>query len=207
MRRGSLAGLLELIARMLEERGALAIYGGPGTLRTRLALLACSRFSPCLYVGAGRHARLEVLPAWVTARRVLSFYDELLEVVKATGLVKRGAVRSIVVDELLANLVPYRASLSESVVARMLLTEIELLREFAERGGKAIVVCGEDPRTGGPLALRYLRRLRPRLLRTSVSESVLTVEERDLADPLTVLWRTEVDAGEVERACARSLSS
>jgi len=33
------------------------------------------------------------------------------------------------------------------------------------------------------------------------------VEERDLADPLTVLWRTEIDADEVERACARSRSS
>lgn len=150
---------------------------------------------------------MEDLPGRVTVARTMSFYDELLVLIKAVGLVKSGAVKAIAVDELLANLVPYRASLSESIVARMLLAEVELLHSLTEYGGKAIVVCSEDPRTGGPLALRYLRRLKPRLLRTSVAERVLTVEERDLADPLTVLWRTEIDADEVERACARSRSS
>ncbi len=207
MCRKSLERLLDLFAELLEERGALVIYGGPGTLRTRLALLACSRFSPCLYVGTGRHARLEELPGGVVAVPATSFYDELLGVIKASGLVRSGALRAVAVDELLANLAPYRASLSESVVARMLLTEIEVLRLLAERGGKVIIVCSEDPRTGGPLALRYLRRLKPRLLRTSVVEGVLTVEERDLADPLIVLWRGKVSTDEVESACARSRSS
>jgi|GEM_PF-1110882 hypothetical protein len=207
MRSKSLASLLNLLSTALEERGALVIYGAPGTLRTRLAFLLCSRFKPCVYIGAGRHARLKRLPEGVLAGSTTSFYEELLKVLECTGLVKNGAVRALAIDELLANIVPYRASLSESIVMRMVLTEIQLIRSLVERGGKSIIVCGEDPRTGGPLALRYLRQLKPHLLRTSVVEGVLSVEERELGDPVAVMWKAEVEAGEVEKSCEALLLS
>lgn len=207
MRNRSLASLLNLLSIALEERGALVIYGAPGTLRTRLTLLLCSLLKPSVYIGTGRHARLKRLPEGVSAGSTTSFYEELLKVLECLGLVRRGAVRALAIDELLANIVPYRASLSESVVARMVLTETQLIHSLVEYGGKAVVVCGEDPRTGGPLALRYLRQLRPRLLRTSIDEGILSVEERELGDPLAVVWRVEVEVEEVEKACETSLSS
>lgn len=201
MRVGNLADLLDLLSRVLGERGALLLYGAPGTLRTRLTLLLCSRLKPSLYIGAGRHSRLKRLPPGVQACLTPSFYEELLKVVESLGLVRSGQLRALSIDEFFANLEPYRASLSESYVSRMALAEVHLLRTAVEHGGAVVIVCGEDPRTGAPLAFRYLRRLRPRLFRTTIEEGNLVVEERDLGDPLFALWKAEVPVEEVLEAC------
>lgn len=198
--------LSDFLARRL-DRGVLVLYGGPGTFRTRLALLLCERMAPSLYIGAGRHARLKVASRGVTLRAAVSFSDELLSVIECAGLCKQGRVKLVAIDEFLANLVPYRASISESHVYRMALTEASILNMARDFGCKILLVCAEDPRTGGPLTIKILRRLKPRLVRSAVENGLITLEERDLADPLIALGRVEAYIEEVEGACGASRRS
>ncbi|MEM1869584.1 MAG: hypothetical protein QW517_00515 [Thermofilaceae archaeon] len=183
------------------DRGVLVLYGGPGTFRTRLTLLLGEQLAPSVYIGAGRHARLKVTLRDVEVRAATSFYDELLTAIECIGFCKQKKVKLVAIDEFMANLVPYRASLSESYVYRMALTEVSVLSLAVEAGCKVLLVCAEDYRTGGPLTIKILRRLKPRLVRTIVEDEVLTLEERDLADPLIALGRFEISVREVEEAC------
>ncbi|MEM0267008.1 MAG: hypothetical protein QXV98_00145 [Thermofilaceae archaeon] len=192
--------LLTFLTKRL-DKGALVLYGGPGTFRTRLALFLCEQLAPSFYIGAGRHARLKVILRGVEVRAVTSFYDELLTTIECVGFCKQEKVKLVAIDEFMANLAPYRASLSESYVYRMALTEVSVLGLAVEAECKVLLVCAEDYRTGGPLTIKILRRLKPRLVRTVVVNGVLTLEERDLADPLIALGRFEVDVEEVEKAC------
>jgi len=198
MRRRSARRLAEWLSRLLEEGGRLVLYGPPGSFRTRLALAVASRLRPAAYLGAGRHARLGELPPGVEGLSTSSFYEELLNVIRALGMARRGMLRALVLDEFMANLVPYRAVLNESYIMRMALAEVHVLRLVAEAGGRVLLVCGEDPRTGGPLGARYVRLLKPVLVRLEAVEGSLVVEERDLADPTLILGRAEAALEEVE---------
>ena len=183
--------LADFLKRRLEG-GSLVIYGRPGSLRTRAAFLLCRQISPSLYLGTGRHARIKKIPSGVQYFPTTSFYEELLKVIEIVGLCRRGAVKLAALDEFLANVVPYRASLSEAYVARMALTEVNLLRVAREAGCSVVVVCAEDRRTGGPLALKVLRQLKPKLIRLAVENGTLAAEERDVGDPLLMHARVEV---------------
>lgn len=198
MRRRSAKQLVEWLSTLLGEGGRLVLYGPPGSFRTRVALSVASRLRPAAYLGAGRHARLRELPEGVEALSTPSFYEELLNTIRVLGMVRRGVLKTLVVDEFMANLVPYRTVLNESYVMRMALAEVHVLRLVAGVGGRVLLVCGEDPRTGGPLGARYVRLLKPVLVRLEVAGSSLIVEERDLADPALILGRVEGAAEEVE---------
>ncbi|MCX8181057.1 MAG: hypothetical protein N3E41_06760 [Thermofilaceae archaeon] len=201
MRRDShVEGLLKILDALLTKR-PLVIYGLPGSLRTRLTLLLCAHSSPFAYVGTGRHSRVVKSLSGVKFYGTVSFYEELLNLFEIIGLVKLTEIKGLALDEFMANLVPYRATLYESYVSRMAFIELQLLKLAAEAGGKVLLVCGEDHRTGGPLGLRYVRQLKPYLIKTSIEKDVLAVEERDIGDPVFVLKRIEVSASEVVSAC------
>lgn len=199
--------MLEYLAGLLRGEGALVLYGKPGTLRTRVAFLLCGELSPSVYIGTGRHARLRAAPGNTAIYATMSFYEELLKVIEVAGLCKKSLVQLIAIDEFMANLIPYRASLNESYVARMALTEISVLKLIKEAGCKVLLVCAEDLRTGAPLGLKILRQLKPRLVRTSIEADVLVAEERDLGNPSFRLARIEVGAGDVVIACEALLRS
>lgn len=207
MRSEGLRELLQVLSYALESAGCLVVYGRAGSLRTSLALLLSAKNAPFGYLGVGRHARLSRAPIGVTLYRTTSFREELEIVFDLLGFVKRGYIKGFTLDELLANLAPYRASISESHVARMFLIEIHLLRLAMENAGKVIAVAAEDPRSGGPLALKYLRQLKPRLVRASVEGEKLVVEERDPGDPLLALRQMELLASEVVTSCEVLLQS
>lgn len=179
----------------------MAIYGPPGSLRTRLALSVAYSSGPFLYIGTGRHARLKKLPSNARVFQTVSFYNELLRVFKALGEVKAGAYGTVVLDEFMANAIPYRAVLKESYIMRMALTEAQLLSSIIDSTGKVITVCGEDQRTGGPLGLRYVRLLKPYLLRLEVIDEEVVIEERELADPSILLSRDRVELKKMIELC------
>jgi len=193
LRGNDLEGLVSFLARLLQSRGALVLYGRPGTLRTHLALRLCRALQPAVYLGAGRHARMRVGIDGITFYATTSFYEELSRVLDALALCGRGGAQLIAVDEFMANLIPYRASLRESYVARMALTEVFLLGMAREVGCKILLVCAEDYRTEGPLGMRFLRKLKPALVRTHYTEGTLVAEERDPGDPHIVRLRIEVE--------------
>ncbi|MEM1508902.1 MAG: hypothetical protein QXY49_04005 [Thermofilaceae archaeon] len=193
--------LLYLLTRILEEKKGLVIYGPPGSLRTRLALLIAYNSRPFLYIGTGRHARLKKLPKEAKVFQTMSFYSELLKVFEVLGETRAGDCRTIVLDEFLANIIPYRAVLKESYIMRMALTEIQIFTSIIENSGKVITVCGEDQRTGGPLGLRYIRLLKPYLLRLKVVKKEVILEERELADPNILLDRNRIELNKMIEVC------
>ena len=202
--RPPLRDLLNFLGRRLEG-GALVVYGEAGSLRTRIALLLCAEHRPALYIGAGRHSRVGRGPEGVTIYPTRSFYEELLKVTEVVGLCRAGAMRLVAIDEFLANLVPYRASLSEAYIGRMALAEVELLGMARDGGCKVVLVCAEDRRRGAPLALRVIRQLKPRLVRVEAEEGVLVAEERELGDPSVSLGRYEAPLDDVVSVISEAL--
>jgi len=191
MRRRRVSWLLKWLSGLLKQR-RVVIYGPPGSCRTRIALTASRRLGRVVYLATGRHARLRELPSNVELMAATSFYDELLNVIRVLGRASSGEELSLVLDEFFANLVPCRAFMNESSIMRMALSEVYLLDAVGEMGGKLLLVCAEDPRTGGPLGFRYVRILKPVLLRVRVEGDSLIVEERDPADPSITLMRSEM---------------
>lgn len=193
--------LPHLLTQILEEKKGVVIYGPPGSLRTRLALSVAYNSRPFLYIGTGRHARLKKLPKEAKVFQTTSFYSELLRVFEALGEVRAGAYRTIVLDEFLANVIPYRAVLKESYIMRMALTETQLFSSIIENTGKVVTVCGEDQRTGEPLGLRYVRLLKPYLLRLKVVNKEVVLEERESADPNILLGRNRIELNKMIEVC------
>jgi len=153
-------------------------------LRTTLAIRVAGSLGRLVYVGAGRHARLSLgPPQGLIYEPAPSFYDELLSMIVAWGRLRGGEAGGVILDEFFANLVPLRSLMYESYIMRMVLAEVAVMRRILEDNGTLLIVCAERGQSQEPVGIRYLRALNPVVLRTSLSNSTLEIEQRDLAEP------------------------